>query len=85
MKDPSPAVHIPRLQLLYKDIIDKLRYVLPKKHPCRVMFENPIPPTHSALQMARWQLSQLVDALMKRCAPFRDEEFLVVKERLAEF
>ncbi|KAH9940447.1 uncharacterized protein BXZ73DRAFT_42923 [Epithele typhae] len=73
LSSPSPAVQLPRLGLLYRDLFTVLQPLLPQTHPLLITLSLPLSPTSSPLRSALVHLREMLGALRERCAPARDE------------
>ncbi|TFK54264.1 hypothetical protein OE88DRAFT_1654844 [Heliocybe sulcata] len=76
----SSQVH--RIQALYKDLHEALKFLLPPKHPVLLRLGAPLSPTSSPLLSAITHLREVVTALRERCAPARDTDINALLLRL---
>ncbi|KAH9858566.1 hypothetical protein C2E23DRAFT_717003 [Lenzites betulinus] len=72
LSDPSPSVQLPRLKLLYGDLLAALAPLLSRNHPILVTLSSPLSPTSAPLRSAIMHLREILAALRERCAPARD-------------
>lgn len=75
---------MPRLELLYDDLLKLVKPLFPKLHPIITTLRCPLSPTPNGLLTARRHLAQLTAALLERCAPVRDADLRKVVEMLAD-
>ncbi|EPQ57505.1 hypothetical protein GLOTRDRAFT_38208 [Gloeophyllum trabeum ATCC 11539] len=73
LSNPTASSQVHRLQALYKDLYDALKYILPSNHPVLATLGSPLSPTSSPLLSAITHLREVVTALRERCAPARDQ------------
>lgn len=74
LSNPEPSLQLPRLKLLYQDLLIALKPLLPSQDPVITTLSSPLPPTSSPLDSAIMHLREVVTCLRKRCAPIQDEE-----------
>ncbi|KAI0829912.1 hypothetical protein BC628DRAFT_1408683 [Trametes gibbosa] len=72
LSDSSPAVQIPRLKILYEDLLAALIPLLSRNHPILVTLSSPLSPTSAPLRSTIMHLREVLAALRERCAPARD-------------
>ncbi|KAI0644544.1 hypothetical protein C8Q79DRAFT_913308 [Trametes meyenii] len=72
LSELEPSVQLPRLRLLYQDLLAALKPLLPRTHPILVTLSAPLSPTSAPLRSAIMHLREILVALRERCAPARD-------------
>jgi hypothetical protein len=83
LSDPDPAVHVGRLNGLYRDVASALAPLVPHTHPILATFNFPSP-SPAPLRSALLHLRAAATVLRSRCAPTRDAGLDSVILRLDE-
>ncbi|KAG1734730.1 uncharacterized protein EDB91DRAFT_1146564 [Suillus paluster] len=74
LSNPEPSYQLPRIKLLYHDLLIALKPLLPPRHPVIITLSSPLSPTSSPLDSAIMHLREVVVSLRARCAPVQDRE-----------
>ncbi|KZT26777.1 hypothetical protein NEOLEDRAFT_1062218 [Neolentinus lepideus HHB14362 ss-1] len=82
LSNPAASSQVHRIQALYKDLYEALKFLLPPKHPVLHTLGSPLSPTSSPLLSAVTHLQEVVMALRERCAPARDSDINALLHRL---
>ena len=84
LSNPSPSVVVPRLTLLYNDLHEALKPLLPPYHPLFINLSSQLSSTLSPLRLALTHLREILSVLRERCAPARDDYIDQLITRLDE-
>ncbi|KAG2368141.1 hypothetical protein BDR07DRAFT_1457584, partial [Suillus spraguei] len=91
LSNPEPSLQLPRLKLLYQDLLIALKPLLPSQDPVITTLSSPLPPTSSPLDSAIMHLREVVTCLRKRSTLVVDTVKSIhrisdsMKERLSQF
>jgi hypothetical protein len=84
LSSPESGDQLTRLKLLYNDLHEALRPLLPPDHRILLTLSGPFEPTSAPVLSAVIHLREILVALKQRCAPFRDAYIDSLLDRLSE-